>query len=99
MSEEANRATAEQMTQEPPKPPLSDKKRNALCVLMYVLKDALKLLHPFIPFVTEEIYSYLPHTSGTIMRAPWPKEVPAFNFPEVAQNMDGMMELVQSVFA
>ena len=72
----------------------AEEKKSALSVLLYVLDATLRLLHPFMPFVTEEIYSYLPHTSGTIMRAPWPKEVPAFNFPEVAQNMDGMMELV-----
>ncbi len=75
----------------------AEEKKSALSVLLYVLDATLRLLHPFMPFVTEEIYSYLPHTSGTIMRAPWPKEVPAFNFPEVAQNMDGMMELVQSI--
>ncbi len=42
-------------------------------VLVYVLSSTLKLLHPFMPFITEEIWQTLPHDGETIMRAEWPK--------------------------
>ena len=45
------------------------KKLNTLSVLLYVLENILKLMHPFIPFVTEEIYQNLPTTKGTIVLA------------------------------
>jgi valyl-tRNA synthetase len=42
-------------------------------VLWYVLKGTLELLHPFMPFITEEIWQNLPHDGQTIMLAPWPQ--------------------------
>ena len=41
-------------------------------VLVYVLDKALKLLHPFMPFITEELYQALPGSAETIMTQPWP---------------------------
>ena len=41
-------------------------------VLAEVLTSAMKLLHPYMPFITEEIYQCLPHESNSIMIAPWP---------------------------
>jgi valyl-tRNA synthetase len=42
-------------------------------LLRSILKDVLKLLHPFMPFVTEEIWQSLPETDGMLMVSPWPK--------------------------
>ncbi|MDD6204975.1 MAG: valine--tRNA ligase, partial [Firmicutes bacterium] len=51
------------------------KKSTALSVLCYVLSGTMKLLHPFMPFITEEIYTHLPGSEETVMRAPWPETV------------------------
>ena len=42
-------------------------------VLWYVLRQTLELLHPFMPFITEEVWQNLPHAGETIMLAPWPR--------------------------
>ncbi|MBQ5810501.1 MAG: valine--tRNA ligase, partial [Clostridia bacterium] len=57
----------------------------AKAVLVYVLSNTLKLLHPFMPFITEEIWQTLPHEGETIMRSQWPKfsEELAFEKDEV----------------
>ncbi|MBI4100637.1 class I tRNA ligase family protein [Candidatus Microgenomates bacterium] len=53
---------------------ISKKRREeAQPVLLYVLENSLKLLHPFMPFITEEIYQLLPHHEKSIMTADWPK--------------------------
>ncbi len=49
-----------------------DDKENAGRVLCYVLSRALELMHPFMPFITEEIWQHLPHDGETIMRTDWP---------------------------
>jgi valyl-tRNA synthetase len=49
-------------------------KENTLAVLWWVLRDTLVLLHPFMPFVTEEIWQQLPGTSGSIMKAAFPSD-------------------------
>lgn len=46
----------------------AEKRKGALSVLLYVLDNALRLLHPFIPFVTEEIYGYLPESTAASSR-------------------------------
>lgn len=51
-------------------------------VLVYVLSNILKLLHPYMPFITEEIYMSLPHTEDSIMIAEYPKYNEAFNYKE-----------------
>ncbi|MFM1515050.1 valine--tRNA ligase [Helcococcus ovis] len=48
-------------------------KDNALAVLLYALENILKLLHPFMPYITEEIYSYLPNKEDLIIVANYPK--------------------------
>ena len=63
--------------------------------LKYVLTSTLKLLHPFMPFVTEEIYSYLPHTQGSIMVSSWPKETESF--PAEATAMQNIMDIIVAV--
>lgn len=63
--------------------------------LKYVLTETLKLLHPFMPFLTEEIYSYLPHTQGSIMKAQWPKITK--DYPEQAAAMQHIMDVIGAV--
>src|SRR5690606_32819601 len=47
-------------------------RRTAQSVLAYVLQHTLELLHPYMPFITEEIWQKLPQTGESIMVAPWP---------------------------
>ena len=55
----------------------------AKAVLIYVLSNTLKLLHPFMPFITEEIWLHLPHEGETIMRTTWPTYSKEFEFVSV----------------
>ena len=78
-----------------------DEKRKAdvLCVLCYVLENALKLLHPFIPFVTEEIYQNLPQTKGSIMTADFPRYNYKWAYKKEAKAFEGVMEIIKAVRA
>ncbi len=73
------------------------KKVNTVSVLVHVLKQILKLLHPFIPFVTEEIYSYLPNTDGSIMIAEYPKYNGKRNYKKDLDKMNSVMEIIKAV--
>ncbi|MDR0840407.1 MAG: valine--tRNA ligase [Christensenellaceae bacterium] len=66
-------------------------------VLLRVLTDAMKLLHPFMPFITEELYLNLPGAEETIMRAAWPQYTPAFEFPAEADTMERMMGVIRAI--
>ena len=72
-------------------------KRNAESVLAYVLVDILKLLHPFMPFITEEIYQALPHDDGFLMLQKWPEYNNNLCFPEVEIRMEKIMESIRAV--
>ncbi len=72
-------------------------KEAAQAVLVYVLTNTLKLLHPFMPFVTEEIYTHLPGAEETIMLSSWPKALAQFDFAEDAAAMGEVMELIQGI--
>jgi len=72
-------------------------RQSARSVLLHVLKNTLKLLHPFMPFVTEEIYSFLPGDLGYIMLSTWPEANPAFDFAEDEAAMSDVMELIVSI--
>lgn len=66
-------------------------------VLIHVLKTSLKLLHPFMPFITEEIFTKL-SDEPTIMLSAWPQEDERFNaYGEDCARMEKMMELVRSI--
>ena len=66
-------------------------------MLYYVLLGTLKLLHPYIPFVTEEVYSYLPGVEGMLITARWPEVRPEYDFPAEAARMEGVMEVIRTV--
>jgi len=71
-------------------------KKQTQAVLVHVLKNTLKLLHPFMPFVTEEIYTSLPGTAETIMLSEWPA-AQALSYEKEAQAMQEVMELIRAV--
>ena len=68
-----------------------------LSVLLHVLKTVLKLLHPFIPFITEEIYQNLPHEEESIMIAAYPTYNKKFNFVQKARSMENVMTMIRGV--
>ena len=68
-----------------------------LAVLRHVLICLLKMLHPFMPFITDEVYRHIPGTEGTIMLSDWPKVDDAMNFPQEAHEMEGVMDVIRAV--
>jgi len=69
----------------------------ALAVLIYVLNNILKLLHPFMPFITEEIYCTVNEGVKTIMIEPWPVENAEYNFTEDENKAELIKEAVRAV--
>ena len=72
-------------------------KKNARAVLVYVMSNTLKLLHPFMPFITEEIWQTLPHDGESIMVSPWPVYDENYVFPEAEEDMESIMTAVRAV--
>ena len=72
-------------------------KRAALYTLTYVLEKILKLLHPFIPFITEEIYSYLPTVEGYIITAEYPHYGEADDMLAEEEKMNLIMDGIRNV--
>jgi len=72
-------------------------------VLCYVLIQLLKLLHPFMPFITEEIYQALPHAAGEdaafIMVSAWPVYDRKFAFPAEEADMEYIMDAIRAIRA
>ena len=66
-------------------------------VLVYVMTGMLKLLHPFMPFVTEEIWQSLPHEGDALMVSPWPVYDEALNFPSEEKEMERIMEAIGAI--
>jgi valyl-tRNA synthetase len=64
-------------------------------VLIYVLEGCLRLLHPYMPFITETIWQYLPHDGEALIVAPWP-QAGAIDDAAVA-DMESLMELVRAI--
>ena len=72
-------------------------KENAQKVLCYVLTETLKLLHPFMPFITEEIWQALPHEGDFLMLQTWPEYRAELQFPEEERAMELIMEAIGAV--
>jgi valyl-tRNA synthetase len=83
------------------KPRLYDKENEsrleAQFVLNYTLGNALKLLHPFMPFITEEIYCHLVNNDESIMVSKWPEYIEKYNYSQDEAKMQLIMEAVRSV--
>ncbi|MBE7023818.1 MAG: valine--tRNA ligase [Ruminococcaceae bacterium] len=74
-----------------------DSNETAQKVLTYVLSNTLKLLHPFMPFITEEIWQALPHNGESIMISEWPKFNEALVNVQAEQDMTVIMEAIKGV--
>ncbi len=70
---------------------------NAKAVLVYVMSNALKLLHPFMPFITEEIWLTLPHDGETIMLSDYPEYDEALNFAADEAEFERIMTAVKAI--
>ena len=66
-------------------------------VLLYVLEGLLKLLHPFMPFLTEQVYKFLPGSEGFLMLKSWPEVKPELDFPDEEAKMEGVMEVIRTI--
>ena len=66
-------------------------------VLVYVMTAMLKLLHPFMPFITEEIWQSLPHEGETLMLADWPVYDAALSYAAEEREMERLMEAIRAV--
>ena len=75
----------------------NEKKDNTVSVLCYVLKNMLKLLHPFIPFVTEEIYDHIPETTGSIMVSDFPKYNSKLAYRKERSATEKIMDIIKSI--
>ena len=71
--------------------------QNTRQVLVWVLTHTLALLHPFMPFVTEEIWQSLPHDGEALIVAPWPQYEEGRAFPQAEAEMKKVMELITAV--
>ena len=74
-----------------------DSRRTAQYVLGYVLERTLRLLHPFMPFITEEIWQHIPHEGKSIMTAPWPTGEETWLDKENEASMEAIMEVIKAI--
>ena len=72
-------------------------KNTALSVLCFVLAGTMKLLHPFMPFITEEIYTHLPGNDETIMLSSWPECVDCGITVKDEERFEMVIDLIRSV--
>ena len=71
--------------------------KTARAVLVYVFSETLKLLHPFMPFITEEIWQALPHNGETIMTSKWPEYSKDLAFETEEQNFQIVMDAIRAI--
>lgn len=72
-------------------------KKMTRSILAHVLDQTMKLLHPFMPFITEEIWQHLPHQGESITVAPWPVKNSELVFPEATKKMNLLKDIIRSV--
>ncbi|MCX7708940.1 MAG: valine--tRNA ligase [Clostridia bacterium] len=75
----------------------SDTRLEAQYVLNYVLGNSMKLLHPYMPFITEEIYQHLIHKDASIMISKWPEFREDYSFPAEESKMQLIMEAIRNI--
>ncbi|MCD8201166.1 MAG: valine--tRNA ligase [Clostridia bacterium] len=75
------------------------KKSSTLSVLVFVLTETLKLLHPFVPFITDEIYRNIPGTEGSIMVQKFPTYNSRLAYRREAAVFEGVIEIIKAVRA
>lgn len=72
-------------------------KKTTRSILAYVLDNTMRLLHPFMPFITEEIWQNLPHSGESITIAEWPKVKEEYTDKKAAGDMKLLVEIIRSV--
>ena len=75
----------------------AERKQTAIGVLVYVLDQVLRLLHPFMPFITEEIWQSLPHDGPALIVASWPQYREDLAFGEEEAHMESVMNAIRSI--
>ena len=75
----------------------AESKETAIRVLVYVLDQTLRLLHPFMPFITEEIWQSIPHEGEALIVAAWPVALEELSFPEEEAHMESVMQAIRAV--
>ncbi|MDT3429065.1 valyl-tRNA synthetase [Paenibacillus forsythiae] len=75
----------------------AEAKRSTQSVLAYVLDRTLRLIHPFMPYISEEIWQHLPHQGETITLAAWPQYDAALENPDAVAEMNLLMDLIRAV--
>ena len=74
-----------------------ERKDTAMKVLVYVLDQVLRLLHPFMPFITEEIWQSIPHEGDSLMLADWPVYKEELNFKAEKDQMESVMDAIRAI--
>ena len=74
-----------------------ESKINAQKVLLYVLTEMMKLLHPFMPFISEEIWQALPHDGEMLISAAYPEYSESLNFPKDEQDFETLMDAIKAI--
>lgn len=72
-------------------------KKTTQSVIAYVLDQTQRLIHPFMPFISEEIWQHLPHEGKTITLASWPVYEAKFEAPDAVAEMELLMDIIRSV--
>ena len=75
----------------------TDRKQTAIQVLVYVLDQILRLLHPFMPFITEEIWQSLPHEGDALIVAQWPVYCEHLAFKAEESLMESVMDAIRAI--
>ncbi|CAK4845532.1 unnamed protein product [Aphanomyces euteiches] len=75
----------------------AEAKRSTQSVLAYVLDQTQRMIHPFMPFISEEIWQHLPHEGETISLAAWPVFKPEFVADDAVREMEQLMEVIRAV--
>ena len=75
----------------------ADRKQTAIGVLVYVLDQMLRLLHPFMPFITEEIWQSIPHEGPALIVAKWPEVREDLAFKAECEQMESVMDAIRAI--
>jgi len=75
----------------------ADRKQTAIGVLVYVLDQVLRLLHPFMPFITEEIWQSIPHEGEALIVAKWPDVREDLAFKAECDQMESVMDAIRAI--
>ena len=75
----------------------AERKQTAISVLVYVLDQILRLLHPFMPFITEEIWQSIPHEGEALIVAKWPEWRDDLEFKAECDQMESVMSAIRAI--